>query len=274
MSEYTERSSLSVLTPIHTLFSRQRTWATWAVGFSALTIITLLLATVDTRELYGVSVWTKPTKFNLSLAVYFATLAWFANLMPSGYFTTLRGRVLVWAPVICAALEIAYVLFQAGLGEPSHFNTSTPFHAAAYSLMGFGAVVLVAICLWMGISILRHHGVDNPYILAVGLGLILTCLLGGAFGMYLGNQGGHWVGGAASDAGGLPIVKWVRDGGDLRVAHFFGMHAMQLIPLAVWPLRHRRSALAFAVVVGVCCAYAAYTTMTFVQAVNGQPYLG
>ena len=50
-------------------------------------------------------------------------------------------------------------------------------------------------------------------------------------GALISTYGGHWVGGTATDAGGLPIVGWVRDGGDLRVAHFFALHAIQLIPL-------------------------------------------
>ena len=38
------------------------------------------------------------------------------------------------------------------------------------------------------------------------------------------------VGGTAGDAGALPPFFWSRDGGDLRIPHFLGTHAMQALP--------------------------------------------
>ena len=143
-----------------------------------------------------------------------------------------------------------------------------------YSLMGLGATLLVVAPLWMGIRILWHRGIDSAYVMAVGLGLILTFVLGGGSGGYLGGQGMHWVGGTPSDAGGVPLFHWSRDGGDLRVAHFFGMHAMQVLPIFAWLLPASLSGLAARVLV-VCAAagYGGLTTWTFVQAINGQPLI-
>ncbi len=45
----------------------------------------------DERTLNGVSVWTKPFKFALSIAVYFATLAWFVPLLPDGFIESAKG---------------------------------------------------------------------------------------------------------------------------------------------------------------------------------------
>lgn len=104
-------------------------------------------------------------------------------------------------------------------------------------------------------------------------GLIMSFALGGGFGIYLSMQDQHWVGGTLSDAAGLPGFGWSRDGGDLRVAHFFGLHALQLVPLFGWLAqrwwreRARLAVLAFA---GV---YALFTLATFVQALRAIPFL-
>ncbi len=258
---------------------RHSAWYFWTLAYAVLAGLCLVAGLFDERLFQGVSLWHKPFKFALSLAVYFVTLAWFANLMPQAYFDTTKGKWLTAIPIVCAFLEMAYIFIQAARGEASHFNYSSNFYSAMYSLMGVGAVLLVAMCLWMGITILRHRGSSNLWVLSVGIGLIGTFVLGGGFGGYLGSAGQHWVGGNATDAGGLPIVHWSRTGGDLRVAHFFGIHAMQIVPLLgaglVWLQNKERvsASLARLILISASIAFAAFCTATFTQALRGAPFV-
>lgn len=263
------------------LFSEMRhrhsTWYLCTLGFSLFALVCAVAGLIDDRLFQGVSTWNKPFKFSLSIAIYFATLNWFAALMPENYFASTKGKLLTMVPVICAVLEVGYISLQAARGEASHYNTTSALYGTLYSLMGLGAILLVSACLWMGTSILRHNGTSNVWVLSVGLGLIGTFVLGGGFGGYLGSAPGHWVGGAATDAGGLPLVHWSRSGGDLRVAHFFGMHAMQIIPAIgalVLLLQQRKWLTRGTGQVTLVCAsivFVAFCTATFVQAIQGKP---
>jgi hypothetical protein len=252
---------------------RNPIWWRAAFAFAILAAVCALAALLDDRTFNGVSVWSKPLKFCLSIVVYFATLAWFTPLLPNGYLEARKGRWLAGLPVWCAIFEIAYIALQASRAQASHFNLTSPLYATLYSLMGLGAIVMVSICLWMGVVILRSRGTTSPYAFAVGLGLIIAFLLGGGFGGYMGNHMSHWVGGTQSDTNGLWPMNWSRDGGDLRVAHFFGMHAMQVLP-AIGALLNRVSwHLAIGGVICAAILYAAGTIFTFVQALHGTPFL-
>ena len=256
-----------------------RPWVHATMGMLGLLLVCLIAGQFDDRTLYGVSVWTKPAKFALSLAVYFATLVWFAHYIDRDYFLRREGKTLIWLPVACAWFEMAYIIIQASQGETSHFNTGTAFHATMYSLMGFGAVTLVSVLVWYASAIIRRNPTTNPFtnpmLLALVLGLGITFLLGGGFGGYLSSMGGHWVNAPATDAGGSLLFGWTRQGGDLRVAHFFGMHAMQALPLFACTLSAKWSEhTKVACVVAFAAAYSAFTVMTFMQAVAGQPFGG
>jgi len=258
---------------VRDLIARQPLLARTALATLLLAIPAALLTLVDPRLLDGVSVWTKPFKFLVSTAFFLGTLAWFYALLPED---VRRGRSARWLAAIAVAtavFEVAYITVQGARGEASHFNTATPLSAAMFSLMGIAAVILAACSPWLAVLIARHNRTAPPvYRHAVLLGLWLTFGLGAIAGMYLGSHGTHWVGGTASDAGGLPLFGWSRDGGDLRIAHFLGIHAMQILPLLGWWLRDRVQG-GRALVTVAAALLSVVTVGVFVQALLGQPLI-
>ena len=249
-------------------------WLFTAVGLLGFAVFCLLAAAVDERMFNGVSVWAKPFKFSLSLAIYFATLLIFSRYLPVGYFLTRGGYLMAVSLALVAVVETAYIAVQGSLGEASHFNVTTPFHALMYSLMGIGATWLVTGPVWFAWVIGRANAKNDPMVLAIIVGLVLTFVLGGGSGSYLGGHAGHWVGAAETDANGIWLFNWATDGGDLRVAHFFGMHAMQAIPLFALLLPSNLSKrLACTLVIVFAAAYSALSAHTFIQAVRGQPFI-
>ena len=250
---------------------------TWAgLAFLAMMGPSAWLALHDARTIIGVSVWDKPLKFELSIAVFLLMAGWVFTRLPAGWARTFWGRYTVWASIVPALFEIGYIIFRASRGEASHFNQTSVIAIAMYAAMGVGALTLSSTALVQGIAVLRSPDPvgDSPvFRAALGWGLVLTFLLGASMGGYMSAQTGHWVGGVHNDAAGLPLLGWSTTGGDLRPPHFLGIHASQIIPVAalvIIQLFGKRAGL----VTGLFVAgYIALTEGVFVQALLGLPLI-
>jgi hypothetical protein len=258
--------------------ARERSpWLWWgACAALAVSLPLLVLQAVDPRQLLGVSVWLKPWKFHVSITVHFATLAVAVALLPIDVATPRRVAWLSAVALASGVFELVYITGRSSLGLASHFAVSTTFGSVMYTLMGIGAVLLTTCAGVLGWWTLRTRAFAHGAVLQGGLawGLLLGWLLGTASGAYLSGQGGHWVGGMPTDAGGLPMFQWSRTGGDLRVAHFFGLHAMQAVPLAAWALqRWAQARAAMPALLAFTGLWTGLTAFTFFQALSGRPFL-
>lgn len=211
-----------------------------------LLLVPLMLAALllDPVAITGVNGWIKPLKFTLSIAIYAGTFLWLLTLV--------QGRqraVQIAANVTALALlvEIALIIVQVLRRTTSHFNFSTPFDAAVFSSMG-ALITLVAVAnLLLGIWLLFQRMPDPVLAWSVRLGVLITFvgmlvaylmtsgptpaqLAAMQAGQPLTIMGAHSIG--VEDGGrGLPLLGWSTEGGDLRVGHFVGLHAMQVLPL-------------------------------------------
>lgn len=246
------------------------------LAFLAMMIPTGWAALHDLRLINGVNVWDKPLKFELSIGVFLLTAAFAFTRLPAGWSRTGWGRYTVWVPIAAGLFEIAYIVWRAGRGEASHFNKGTLFSATMYGLMGAGAVMLSLSAMVQGIAILRTPDPvgDHPvFRAALGWGLILTFALGAVLGGYMSTGTGHWVGGVRSDVHALPLLGWVTTGGDLRPAHFFGIHASQIIPVASLVIIRLFGKAAGPMTGLFVAGYVALTLAVFVQALMGLPLI-
>ncbi len=253
-------------------FHRQRLLTAYGLLLVLLTPLMFALQQIDLRTFDGVDLWIKPTKFVFSIAVFALTAAWFFGYVRPDRRSALSMRAVAAIIVAAGSFEIFYTAWQAGHGLASHFNKSSVFYEVMYALMGLGAVSMVATTPLLAWEIWRRPapGLHPDYRAAVLIGLVLCFVLGGGFGIYMSQQPGHAVG---LIGGRAPIFGWNRAGGDLRIAHFLGIHAEQAIPLLGWLIggaspRFRRSAL-----IGGSLAYTALAIALFIQAIEGQPLL-
>ena len=225
----------------------------------------------DPRVLDGAAVWTKPQKFNLSLALHFATLAGLAQQLPR---QVRNGPVLIgfsYAAAVSLIFEWGYVSLQAAQARRSHYNYETQFEALMYGLMGLGAFLLIAVAMALAVQIFRTgdksmSGLRWGSILGLTLGFVSTAI----FAYYMSSNG-RYVGGDLDHVGAVvPFFGWSREIGDLRPAHFVSLHLMQTLPLVGY-IADRRGWPGVKLVIGAAAVQLLLAALLFVQAFSGKP---
>ena len=211
-----------------------------AAAMGVLVVVCLVGLVVDPRESLGVNVWEKPLKFAISTAVYAVTWSWLIGQLQR------FQRVAWWAGTISAILlliELVIITGAAAAGITSHFNVSTPFNTVLWSIMAASIGTLWVATFVVSIILFRNSLGDRARTLAIRAGALialagmaLAFLMTGPTAAQLddwqGIAGAHTVG-LADGGPGLPLLGWSTVAGDLRIPHFIGMHALQVIPLAL-----------------------------------------
>jgi len=200
----------------------------WTGALMALALVVVTLLSIsDQRLVLGINPWIKPMKFLISITIFLWTTAWFmAETEPD----VVKRALVRWTIATAMLIEIALITMQAARGTTSHFNIATEFDARVFNIMGI-AITVSTIAMMLFLWLLRR---DTPnqragYLWGIRLGVALFVLASWQGFMMVANQG-HAVPGP--DGGpGLPFVNWSTWMGDLRSVHFFGMHAMQALPL-------------------------------------------
>ncbi|PZF78312.1 hypothetical protein DK847_00340 [Aestuariivirga litoralis] len=206
--------------------------AMWNTGivFLALCLVCMGLTLVDHRLFNGINVWIKPAKFFGAIGLHLLTVTAALLLLPEKTRTSGRMTALASLMVAFMIYETGYISLRAARLEASHYN-ETPWGALGYAMMGVGAVSVVIFTAWVGMLVLRQ-GPGTLLGRAVGWSFILSAPLTIVTAATLSAMGSHWIGGDQTDATGLPFFHWSTTGGDLRPAHFFALHLIQIVPAA------------------------------------------
>jgi hypothetical protein len=237
-----------------------------AVAMAVLAVITAGLAMIDQRTLVGAPLWFKPLKFSISIALYSLALAWML-----GQLKERAMRRTGWVIVAGLALEMVIIVGQAARGQMSHFNDDGGGGTVLFAIMGATITVVWFATLAIALRFLREPGRDRAMAIAIRLGLLVS-LVGMAVGFVLSANGGHSVG--VPDGGpALFFVGWSTTGGDLRIAHFVGLHALQVLPLVAALLAQRSlpEAIRTRIVWSVGVGYLGLVLLLLWQALRAQP---
>jgi hypothetical protein len=227
---------------------------------------------LDDRILMGINVWAKPFKFFISTGIYTLTVGFLITLYP---YSKKKKHIIRNMVSWTLLFEMVIVTFQAARGVQSHYNMSNVFDGVLFGIMGILIAMNVLIMILFAIDTLRLKLMTTKAIQwAILLGWLIT-IIGSWVGGQMIGQMAHNVG--VQDGGdGLPLLNWSTIAGDLRVAHFFGLHGLQIVPIFAfilfkyWKRSHHYQVI---LITFFALLYASFIFYTFYQASQGIPFL-
>ena len=230
----------------------------------AVAILCIILMQFDRIQILGVSRWLKPLKFFFSVWIMAWTMGWLLYYL--NYKKSIR--TISWFIVASMFIENFIILLQSIRGERSHFNVQNSTNAILFSIMGIVIVIFSFTVIYVAWLFFRQKefSISKSYLWGIRLGLVFFIIFSLEGGVMLSKMS-HTVGGA--DGGqGFPVVNWSNRFGDLRIAHFFGMHSLQILPLAGFYI-FKKPAVLFI----FSAAYFLFVVAILVMALKGLPLL-
>ena len=248
---------------VQNLKARNETLYYYGLICLVLSLLFLILTKCSSTQVYNVNAWYKPFKFAFSTFLFSWAMAWYCFYLPN-----FNIKLFNWAIILLLGFEIFYIALQAGRGQLSHYNVSTPVYSALFSLMAFAASAVTIYTAYVGFLFFRHSFSELPiyYVWSIRFAIILFVIFSFE-GFAMGSRMNHSVG-ALNDNSDWFIVGWSKTVGDLRVSHFIGMHALQVIPfLSYYVLKNVK------LTIGLSVLYGLLALATLIQALQGRPLI-
>lgn len=228
-----------------------------------LSVIFMILTRFTSTQVFNVNAWYKPFKFAFSTFLFAWAMAWYCYYLPD-----FNIKLFNWSVIVLLGFEIFYIAFQASRGQLSHYNLSTPAYSVLYSLMALAASAVTLYTAYVGFLFFSSSfpALPNYYLWAIRLGIFIFVVFSFE-GFAMGSRLNHSVG-ALNDNSNWFVLGWSKTVGDLRVSHFIGMHALQVLPvLSYYVLKNTK------LTVGLSFVYGLLAVATLIQALQGKPLI-
>ena len=228
----------------------------------AVAVVCLILMPFEETQILGVNRWLKPFKFYSSVGIMVLTMDWLLYYLNN----TKKIRTYSWLIVITMFFENGLIIAQAIRKTTSHFNATSALNGIVFSIMGMLKAIFTIVVIFACVSFFRQKqfSILTPYVWGIRLGLLFFIIFSLEGGVMVGLLK-HTIGGP--DGGpGLPLVNWSNQYGDLRIAHFIGIHSLQVLPLfGNYFSKTKKQTIIFSVV------YFLLASALFIQAMKGIP---
>jgi hypothetical protein len=223
-------------------------------------LVLIVISFFDDRTLSGVNVWIKPMKFCISIGIFSWTMAWFLIELPQKAKARLISRVIISVLLV----EQVIIIGQASKGELSHFNISTSLNETLFNIMGIAIFINTLMVFRSFLLFLKVKHLPAGYLRGIRWGMLIF-IFASMEGFLMAANLGHTVG-ATDGQEGIFFLDWAKSYGDLRIFHFLGLHALQILPLLAWLTAKYNSRL----VTGYALTYFLLSLGTFWHALAGR----
>ncbi|HJS56250.1 MAG TPA: hypothetical protein VJ765_16980 [Chitinophagaceae bacterium] len=224
--------------------------------------VCILLMPFEETRILGVNRWLKPFKFYASVGIMVLTMGWLLYYLND----TKKIKTYSWMIFFTMFFENGIIIAQAFRNTTSHYNNTSSLNGVMFSIMGILIVVFTITVIFICISFFRQRQfpIAPAYVWGIRLGLLFFIIFSLEAGVMISYMK-HTVGGPDGGTG-LPLVNWSDEHGDLRVAHFFGLHSLQVLPaFGNYISKTKRQTILFSV------GYFVVATALFLQAMKGIP---
>jgi len=134
--------------------------------------------------------------------------------------------------------------------------------------MAIAASLVTIYTGYVGFLFFKNSFPDLPdyYVWAIRLSILLFVIFSFE-GFAMGSRLNHSVG-ALNDNSNWFIIGWSKTVGDLRISHFIGMHALQILPILSYYLLKN-----IKLTIGIALLYGILALLTLIQALQGKPLI-
>jgi hypothetical protein len=265
-------------------FPVSRVLLRYALAAAIGTFIVSVISLFDPRELLGEPIWVKPFKFWASTSIVAASLYWIMERLEK--FHPREIRIISYGTVLAFAYEVLVISLQAARGVRSHFNIASPFDTFIFNSMGVVILIAWGLSFWATRLLFVEktaEKIGEPLFIQTARAGMCLFLVGASTGIFMilpraeqNGLGGHLMGAADGTGSSLRLLGWSREFGDLRVAHFNGMHFLQILIITYFLLRYSESSPKYShQVVTILTAVGAVSfLLSLWQALQGQSLIG
>lgn len=135
-------------------------------------------------------------------------------------------------------------------------------------MMALAASLVTLYTAYVGLLFFTNSFLELPnyYIWAIRLGILIFVIF--SFKVFaMGSRLNHSIGALNDNSNGF-IFGWSKTFGDLRVSHFIGMHALQVLPILSYYVLNNTK-----LTVGLSLIYGLLALLILIQSLQGRPII-